>query len=528
MRLAPASSSGVLLLVLAALAGPGAPTAGATDIPVPLNDCVRTDNGDPVVTALDISPPSVDLRQGTRSVTVRVSAVDTGGPGAATGIRSVYVSLSRDGIGSGGVSEPAAQIAPGTWQAQFRMAPGTMMRGTLRPLVSFQDGSGGPGSYLTGDQLAAQGFTATATVQHAGPRDLSPPRMTTFQLATRTVDSWGGDRRVKVRAGWRDDRSGVGRVLVQTEVGRVWLHRVTGTARDGAWRGSITVGQWVGDRTAHLYVKAFDRAGTRRIYGQNALRAGGFPSTFSVRARSDLHAPRLTSETGLPSAVDMHDGDVSLPVRLHLRDARSGVATVSAYLTTRGGSQRGGPTTRLHLASGTSHDGWWEGAVLLTHCQAFSDHWMLGARATDVRGGVRQPVFGDHVMEVQGTDHTVDLPIVGSAVSWPDPARFRVTFSEDVVGISATSATLRRTDFTPTYQTVPVEGTWACADAGGAAVDCVAGPVRTATVTLAGPHQPTSVYQAVLNPEHVLDVRDLAGNPPRRLEVYLGQEAPVG
>ena len=45
---------------------------------------------------------------------------------------------------------------------------------------------------------------------------------------------------------------------------------------------------------------AFDRAGVRRTYGENALRAGGFPSSFSVRARSDLQAPRLTSETACP------------------------------------------------------------------------------------------------------------------------------------------------------------------------------------------------------------------------------------
>jgi hypothetical protein len=35
------------------------------------------------------------------------------------------------------------------------------------------------------------------------------------------------------------------------------------------------------------------------------------------------------------------------------------------------------------------------------------------------------------------------------------------------------------------------------------------------------------VYSTVLNPEHVLDVRDLAGNTLRRLELSLGQEASV-
>ncbi len=327
-----------------------------------------------------------------------------------------------------------------------------------------------------------------------------------------------------IRTRWRDDLSGVGRVLVQTDVGRTWLHRVTGTATQGAWRGGITVGQWVGDQTAHLYVKAFDRAGTRRIYGQKALRDHGFSRVFQVRAKSDLQAPRLTSETTLPSGVDLNDGDLELPVRLHVRDVGSGAATVSAYFTTRGGSQRGGPTISLRRVSGTSHDGWWGGSVTLTHCQAFSDHWMLGALATDIRGGTRQMVFFDHVIEVLGTDHAVDLPISGGAVSWSDPARLRVTFSEDMVGISATSAPLWRTEFKPVYRTVPVTGTWSCADAAGGAVDCVTGPVRSATATLSEPHVPGSTYSALLNPEHLLDVRDLEGNPVRRLDVGLGQD----
>jgi hypothetical protein len=456
---------------------------------------------------------------------VTVTAVDTGGPGPATGIRSVYVSLAADVSGSGGVSERLIQVAPGTWQTRVRLVRGTGVHGTLRPLVSFQDGSGGPGSYLTADQLAGQGFAASVTVRHPGPLDVVPPRLMSLRLSTRSVDSRAADRQVVVRARWRDELSGVGGVLVQTEVGRTWLRRVPGPATAGSWRGAITVGRWVGDQTAHLYVKAFDRAGARRVYGRKALRAAGFPSAFEVRARSDQRAPVVTTEAVLPAAVDLHAGDVAVPVRLHVRDAGSGAATVSAYFTTRGGSQRGGPATALRRVAGTAHDGWWEGTVRLTHCQAFSDHWMLGARATDVRGGIRQPAFADRVIEVQGTDHTVELPIVGSPVSWTDPARLGLTFAEDMVGITATSAPLWRTDFRPVYRRVPVSGTWSCADAAGGVVDCVAGPVRTAVVTLADPHLPTSTYSTVLGPEHLLDVRDLAGNPVRRLEVYLGQEA---
>jgi hypothetical protein len=524
---APKVARPVVLFVAASLMGPWATSvAGAADVVVPLNDCAETDNGDPVVTALDISPRTVDLRNGGRTVTVTVSAVDTGGPGPATGIRAVSVFLSSGGISSDGVSAAAVQVAPGTWRAQVRLARGTGARGTLRPFVSFQDGNGGAGSYLTSDQLAAQGFTATATVRNAGPRDVSPPDMTSFRLSTRSVDSRQHDREVVVRARWRDDLSGVRRVLVQTEVGRVRLRRVGGTPTDGSWRGVLTVGRWVGDQTAHVYVKAFDRAGVRRIYGRAALRAHGLPSSFHVRARSDLDAPRLTSETSLPSAVDLHAGDVGVPVRLHVRDADSGTTRVLAWFTTRGNSQRGGPSTVLRRVSGTPQDGWWEGTVRLTHCQAFSDRWMLAANATDLRGLTRWPVFAGQVIEVQGTDHTVEL-IERGTPSWTDPTRLRILFGEEMAGISPTSAVVQRHDFQP-FRTVPVTAAWACADSSGSAVDCFTGPVRSATVTLDEPHVRTSAYGVLVNPEHVLDVRDLAGNAPRRLDVYLGQQEAAG
>ena len=305
-------------------------------------------------------------------------------------------------------------------------------------------------------------------------------------------------------------------MLVQTEVGRTWLRRVPGPATAGSWRGAITVGRWVGDQTAHLYVKAFDRAGARRVYGRKALRARWLPERVRGPREKRSAGAGVTTEAVLPAAVDLQAGDVAVPVRLHVRDASSGAATVSAYFTTRGGSQRGGPATALRRVTGTAHDGWWEGTVRFTHCQAFSDHWMLGARAIDVRGAIQQPAFADRVIEVQGTDHTVELPIVGSPVSWTDPARLRLTFAEDMVGITATSAPLWRTDFRPVYRRVPVSGTWSCADAAGGVVDCVAGPVRTAVVTLADPHLPRSTYSTVLGPEHLLDVRDLAGNPVRQ------------
>lgn len=55
-------------------------------------------------------------------------------------------------------------------------------------------------------------------------------------------------------------------------------------------------------------------------------------------------------------------------------------------------------------------------------------------------------------------------------------------------------------------------GNWTCR-ASGDPVDCVAGPVHTATWTPAQPLTPGHSYLPDFNPEHIQDVLDLAGNP---------------
>jgi len=66
-----------------------------------------------------------------------------------------------------------------------------------------------------------------------------------------------------------------------------------------------------------------------------------------------------------------------------------------------------------------------------------------------------------------------------------------------------------------------VPGTWSCVTVAGAPVDCVAGPLRSATWTPAGLLQAGQDYGVDFNPEHVLEILDLAGNP---IDPYLRYE----
>ena len=61
-----------------------------------------------------------------------------------------------------------------------------------------------------------------------------------------------------------------------------------------------------------------------------------------------------------------------------------------------------------------------------------------------------------------------------------------------------------------------VPGSWSCKSAAGTRVDCSLGQVRHASWTPSQPLPPPPAgerYGVFFNPEHVLDVTDMAGNP---------------
>lgn len=108
---------------------------------------------------------------------------------------------------------------------------------------------------------------------------------------------------------------------------------------------------------------------------------------------------------------------------------------------------------------------------------------------------------------------------VGARASDTDPPAVTITppattkgavtfaFSEEVRGVAAQNAVLRWADTRPN-----LPGTLRCSSASGAAVDCLAGPVRRATLTPPWVI-PGGAYRAVANPPDVpRPIRDAAGN----------------
>jgi hypothetical protein len=121
--------------------------------------------------------------------------------------------------------------------------------------------------------------------------------------------------------------------------------------------------------------------------------------------------------------------------------------------------------------------------------------------------------------------HVVNVDRAGPVVvsgALQAPSTVEVTFDEDVVGIGPAGAVVvRRSFLAPFLALGQVSGDWSCLDAAGTASSCATGPVRTAVFTSYQPLAPGN-YDVDINPEHVLDVTDLAGNPFRPGSVFVG------
>jgi hypothetical protein len=481
----PLSAAPVMVGAAAAVAAPGAP-------------CFSSDHGNPVLQQLTVNRSRVDVRRRAQTVVVDAILVDTGGPGAATGVQGAHIHAPN---GTGLMQ--MRHLAGDLWRARLqfpRLSRGGVWTVTVWPF----DNAGNPRA------SAPAPLTRQVRVQSAGDR--RAPVLTRFGMSRSRVDVRGGHRRVFVTVDARDARSGVSAVTLSVErrsldvVGDVALHRVSGTAAAGRWRGHFDVPLWAPGGRWAPGVTLVDRIGHSVGYGSavgGVTRRPRLP-VLRVRSGADRLAPVVTSITASVSTLDLRSAPGTVAFDVRLRDVRSGVASASAWIEREFISEFEVP---LRLVEGTRADGVWRGTWTAATCGVPSGLRQLQIVARDRAGNALRSPVGPPRIDVVNDDHQPPF-IVGSQVTDTDVT---VSFSEDVVGVSQRSMVLFDVDraFGPGPQ---FAGHWTCRAITGPAVDCLAGPVREASF-VADQLLTTSFHQLTVNPEHVLDVTDLAGNP---------------
>ena len=484
-----------------------ASTDAAQHLPsVALSPCVPADNGFPDLLSFSAAPATVDVRKAAKTVTFTVAAADRGGPGAATGIDTVGVN-----------DQPLVRQADGTWQGHLRLYPGTRA-GTETLRVTLEDGADNVQVFRPA-WLASHGMASGYTV--VSRTDRTPPLLRELQLSRTHVDTRTSAATVRVRAHVVDAQSGVRWVDLEafgSDIERGTLHLAKGTRADGWWAGHVRFRRWLGNGSHLLGVQMVNRAGRFYEVGPQELEATGRPSAVVIRSRTDDRRPAIGQGEGVPSRIDATTSDTQALLRVPLSDAGAGVRSAVVSMTNQAtGSSL---SVRLRLQSGTRRDGLWQGVFQARSCTTEAGTYVGRVEAAD-RADNGRLGSRDLALSVANLDR---VPPRVAQLSPPSSVTspLTVTFTEDVVGVSSTSAPVR-----PLIGRFPVDvdplpahpGTWSCRSATAAVVDCLAGPVRIAQWTPSAPLSADTYYVVDVNPEFVLDVMDLSGNPVQEMSI---------
>lgn len=482
----------------------------------PLNRCAPTENGDPVLESLSLSPQVVDARQSSQEVQVTARAHDTGGPGPATGIRRFDVRLSNGRSvvmrSTGGDEWTGTTVVPrwsrsGTLSAQGVGLEDNAVFPDQEVLEEsegpFYDSFYGPGSFgsVTGDR-----GVDVLTVE-----DLDPPRITDVDLYPAAVDTRKRRKSVYVTARAFDGGSGVRDASATFSQGtgygygelRRTVHMRVLPGRHGLLRGRLVVPRHIGNRPALLTVLVRNNAGKRRQLTPTQLRARGLP--HALRIRSGPLPPagraRIRRVTASTRQVDVRAADKAVTYRIRVTNKRGRVLRVGfdiwPYHQVRHGQPR--------FVSGTAHDGIWSVTAVVDSCLAGSGTFRPGVFAEDRIRREDRELPG---LQVVAADRVTPGRGEGSLDS---EGRIIVNFDELVNGIDEQSMPVR-----DLANGQPVAGAWTCIERDAEPTPCLTGNAITVYFTPAASLPSGETYQVLVNPSGSLGVTDLAGNPAHK------------
>lgn len=515
-------ASGAMLVSLLFMMSP--PTAAAT----PLNDCHSTDNGDPRLTSISLSPDTVDVSASPARVDITATAEDTGGPGPASGVRGVSVEMGDPGGDNFREIRLARDASSGPWTGAMTIPHGSPA-GRLRISQAFvTDRTRQTQSYGPEDtSLSSVPGVHSVTVKTL--TDPTRPKLTAFRFTPGSVNTTHRTRRLLVTAHAHDPQSGVtgvSAIFTGPRGGHATfadLRRVAGTT--DTYRGHaqidrfVTSGRW---RVAGIGV--VNGAGRTAWISHRRLGKLGFKRSLHVTSRPDQRAPTLRALHRSPAALDVRGSDQLLTVTARLKDVGAGIRWADATFDARGHT----PTIALHRVAGTKHLGTWRGQVRVSRCHATAGSWRIVVSAMDRRGNYA--FFNARHLSRRGLPATVQVKAVAPAspphvrvarfFTSPD-GRVQLVFSRAVSGIDPASAPVFQLSDEETPVGAPTAGAWTCRDRTAAITSCSSGRVRTAAFRPDSPFISDREYFVELNPQHSLQITDLRGNPyDRDLQLF--------
>ena len=329
---------------------------------------VGPDMTPPRFEALTVSPLSVDVTTGARTVVATARVTDT-----QRGVIGIDFLLNAPAGGIQTSCQTRAIVsgtpADGTWSCTATVPLGAQPGDWTIALNAWDAAQNMEG--LRTDGLIARGWPTKVSVVSQNP-DLTPPTFQSLTVSPLAVNVTTGAQTVVATARITDAERGViamdflltapgagGQVGCQTRT------PASGTTADGTWSCTATIpfGARPGDWTIAL--NGYDAAQNMEGIRTEHLVARGLPSTVSVTSDdADVTPPTFQSLTVTPLDIDVTADSQMVVATARITDTQRGVIGLDFLLTApTGGGQRSCQTRTL--LSGTSADGIWSCSVLI-------------------------------------------------------------------------------------------------------------------------------------------------------------------
>lgn len=338
----------------------------------------------PQLVSVQVSPASVDAGAGEQVTFTAVATDDLSGVATV----GVYARGSDGGALHALLHRVDGTATSGTWQGTATTLRHGTPAGTYTITEVFLQDAIGNRAFAddpAGDHLTVQ-------VSNDARQDGSAPVAVSGRITPGTVDVTTSGATVTYRLHITDDQTGVAAAFlvvggptdaVVLPSVRVYLNRVSGTARDGVWTGQLRVPRYSAPGTWTVYgTNLYDAVGNEVNAG-----AGPFRNRLTVVDRTpDLKPPRLLSEQRSPRHIDTRSAAQQVRVTVRAADVPSGVRTVTASALGRP-DRYGDPLVSLP-GTLTRSGGSWTGVITVPR-YSWQGTWQLAVQLTDRTGNVR-------------------------------------------------------------------------------------------------------------------------------------------
>lgn len=353
------------------------------------------DGSAPVITAITITPSSVDTSGAGRAVNFALHLTDD-----ASGVDPAASSVTvhaPDGSPSytDGLQLASGGPLNGNYTASVTL-PRYSAQGTWTVEVEVADATGNHDLWTTAE-------LATAGLPHdfdqTGIGDNDGPALVSFDVSPSSIDTSAAAADVDFDLSATDDLSGIdpaaSHVLVQAPGGGATfeapLSLISGTALDGSYHATITVPQFAPQGTWTIELLLVDGAGNETHRSSAQLGADG---TFTQTGAGDSTLPTLSAFNRTPAQISTYAGARTVTVTLSAADALSGIDPAASTVSFTDSVGLPGGEASLTLVSGTSQNGSYTASITVPRGSA-TGTWKIGLELVDAAGNARTVTSAD-------------------------------------------------------------------------------------------------------------------------------------